>query len=89
MKQFIIRIKTCWEILTLKKRHWYLVSITTDELKKSLLKEEFDLDITHHKLQMYNVMELVRMHRNYFDEIDLLEQRLKFEYKAENKTKTR
>lgn len=89
MKLLKLRLSACWNILTQKRKHWYFVSIDTDDLIKLIKKEDFELDIIHHKLQFYNVMELVRMHKNSFDDIDFLEQRLKFEHEAEQFNNTK
>ena len=67
-----------------------MVSVNDDSLTALLMKDEsIEIDITYHRLQPYNIMELVRYHRNSFDDIDLLEERLKFEVGAEQHGKTK
>ena len=83
MKLFLIRLKTVFQILTGRNKHWFLVELTTEQLKQSLLNEEFEISIVTHKLQHFNVLTAMNGVINNLHSEDMLLEKLKFETEAE------
>lgn len=85
--QLLIRLETCFKILTLKHRSWVLVTISKKELTNLVMEDEFEVDICYHKLQKYCTMKILQETGESFSEIDMLEEQLRFEVMAEQYSK--
>ena len=83
MKLLILRIKACWNILTQKKKHWVMLSVSEQDLIKLIKNEDVEIEITYHKMQKFTYTKLIKMYGDHFDEVDMLQEQLRYELKAE------
>jgi len=77
-----VRISTAWKVLTSNK-HWFIVWLSTDELKQTFTGELETLHMTVHKLHIYNVKHLIKTCGKGLDEVDLMCDKATFEAEAE------
>lgn len=89
MKKLLIRLRVCWDILTMKNQHWAIISLSKQDLVDLLRSEDFDIDITYHGLQPYIIDRMIDNLADQKNEVDMLESRLKFELEAEKHLKTK
>lgn len=59
-RHFFLRVKTAWHILTQKKKHWILLSVTEDDLYNTFGGKEYTVDIVAHKLQPYTYFQITK-----------------------------
>jgi hypothetical protein len=87
MRRILVRITTAWRILTGVNKHWFFISLTTDELKKSLNNEDLTISVVAHKLQKFNVLSIMNGVIENLHSEDLLLERMKFEAGAEERAR--
>lgn len=87
MKKLWIRLRTCYEILFLKKRHWVFINVDRENLIKMLKEEEFTVSMNYHGLQPYNIFCIVKMIAEKKDDIDMICDKAEFEADAIVKAK--
>jgi len=77
-----LRIKTAWQILTMKKRHWVFISIDTENLVKQIKDEKYTVDITQHGLRNYNSLAIIRAISKSISDEEFICEKADYEAKA-------
>jgi hypothetical protein len=87
-----IRIQTSFRILFRSDRHWFLVSLTKENLVLHLIEsnQEITYDVTTHKLARYNVQTIIKELSSDITDIDMMLSKAAYEgevelYKSKNK----
>lgn len=84
MKKFLIRIRTCYYILSRKYDNWFIVNVDKDNLIKILRDENtFDADLNYHGLRPYVVSRIIKMLSNAKDEVEMICDKANFEAEAQ------
>lgn len=66
---FVIRLKTCFEILFIYE-HWFIVNMKSEDMSAMQGAEDFDIDIIRHKMVGYNVYQIVEQIYHQKDDAD-------------------
>ena len=82
MKRIIMRIKIAYRVLFYYE-HYFIVNVTNENLKKTILHQDFDVDGIRFGLQEYNQNYILKNLAGQFDDDDLFLMRAEFEAKAE------
>lgn len=82
-KKFQSRIKIAFGILFRRYDHWFFVNFDMKQLVKLVQEEDFDVTITKHGLQNYNVRRAIKMMANAIDDDDMVLEKGDFEAHAE------
>lgn len=83
MKLFWMRLRTACKILFIHNRHWFLVCLTDDELKKHLTGKLENVTVINHKLHPYNTNTIIQCISNGIDKDELILQKAAFEGEVE------
>lgn len=86
---FVIRLRVAFEILFQIRRSWFVVSISKEQLANVFKGEDYEPEISFHKLQPYVVNLIIQQLSSGLDDIDMLQERLRFELKAEEFKKSK
>jgi hypothetical protein len=76
------KLRACFQIL-FGHRHWFMVSLDTENLKKLISEDDFRATVLYHGLVKYNVDTICKKNVDGIDEIDWILEKAKFEAEAE------
>lgn len=84
MKKILQRIKIVYYVL-FKYNHFFVMSISREQLIQQLKGEDYDISEERCGLQNYNMNHMIKCWGDMIDEDDMLLQKIQFEAMAEEK----
>ena len=83
MKKLLIRLRTCWRIITKKDAHWVIINLDQENFINILQERDFDCQIAYHGLQPFIVHQMIKRINDLKDETDMLLEKIYFQSEAE------
>lgn len=82
-KLLFIRVRVCYNIMFMRHKHWFLVSVTDKELLEVFKDKNCTCLITYHRLDDYIVHEIIRRVYNSKDDIERILDKAAFQARAD------
>lgn len=79
---FKIKLIACFRILFYHK-HWFLISLDSDNLLKLIAEDEYELELLQHGLLKYNVKKICKSVVSDMTDVDWILEKAQFEAGAD------